>query len=138
MARRLRVSARCGRARREWRSLGIALAVTMAIAAVSLVLDGDLWRQWLDQQLLVSLRDPIDQAQIAIPLIVRLPLAAVIVAWGGLTNRRWTVPVAAALALPVLWFSAFSILAAIPAIYRPELQPDAAPGTSTVRTSVAT
>ena len=109
--------------RREWRSLGIALAVTAVIGAVSLIVDTSLWRQWLDQQLLVSLRDPIDQAQIGIPLIIRLPVAALIVAWGGLTNRRWVVPVAASLAVPVLWFSSFSILAAIPAIYRQQLQP---------------
>ena len=109
--------------RREWRSLAVALGVAGAIAAASLLLDADLWRQWLDQQLVVSLRDPIDQSQIAIPLLLRLPVAAVIVAWGGLTNRRWTVPLAAALALPVLWFSGFAILAAIPAIARAELAP---------------
>lgn len=109
--------------RREWRSLGIAIVVTGVVAAVSLIVDASLWRQWLDQQLVVSLRDPIDQAQIGIPLIIRLPVAALIVAWGGLTNRRWAVPLAAALAVPVLWFSSFSILAAIPAIYRQELQP---------------
>ncbi|MEZ0240508.1 MAG: hypothetical protein ACAH65_06890, partial [Chloroflexota bacterium] len=41
------------------------------------------------------------------------------------TNRKWTVPVAAAMALPVLWFAGLSILAAIPAMGRPEL--DASP-----------
>ncbi|HEY6015014.1 MAG TPA: glycosyltransferase family 87 protein [Candidatus Limnocylindrales bacterium] len=109
--------------RREWRSLAIALGVTGALVAVSLVVDGGLWQQWLDKELLVSLRQPPDQPQIAIPLLVRLPLAAALVAWGGLTNRRWTVPMSAAIALPVLWIAGFSILAAIPAIYRAELEP---------------
>ncbi|MBA3877715.1 MAG: hypothetical protein C0498_12465 [Anaerolinea sp.] len=58
----------------------------------------------------------------AIPLAVRLPLAAALVVWGARTDRRWTVPAAAALALPVLWFAGLSILAAIPALRRPELR----------------
>ncbi|HEX7949596.1 MAG TPA: glycosyltransferase 87 family protein [Candidatus Limnocylindrales bacterium] len=109
--------------RREWRALGLALAATGILVAVSLAVDAGLWRQWIEQQLLTSLREPTGQAQIAIPLLVRLPVAAALVAWGGLTNRRWTVPLSAALALPVLWVTAFSILAAIPAIYRQELEP---------------
>jgi hypothetical protein len=45
---------------------------------------------------------------------VRLPLAVAVVAWGALTDRRWTVPVAAFLALPVIWPSGFALLAAVP------------------------
>lgn len=110
--------------RREWRPLGVALGATVILVAASVAIDASLWREWFEQQLLTSLREPTNQPEIAIPLLLRLPAAAALVAWGGLTNRRWTVPMAAALALPVLWFSAFSILAAIPALYRPELQPE--------------
>src|SRR5512141_468818 len=108
--------------RREWRSLAIALGVTALLVAASLIIDGPLWQQWMDKELLVSLRQSPDQPQIAIPLLVRLPVAAAIVAWGAWTDRRWTVPLAAALAMPVLWFSAFAVLAAIPAVARPELR----------------
>jgi hypothetical protein len=108
--------------RREWRNLAIALGVTAALVAVSLVVDFRLWREWLERDLLASLRQPPDQPQIAIPLLVRLPLAVAIVAWGAATDRRWTVPLAATLALPVMWFAGFSILAAIPALNRPELR----------------
>ena len=108
--------------RREWRNLAIALGVTGALVAVSLVVDFGLWQQWIDKELLVSLRQPPNQPQIAIPLLIRLPAAALLVAWGGLTNRKWTVPVSAAIAMPVLWVSAFSVLAALLAIGRPELQ----------------
>ena len=52
------------------------------------------------------------QFQIAVPLWVRLPAAARVVVWGALTDRRWTVPLAATLALPVLWISGFAICAA--------------------------
>src|SRR6478735_219682 len=50
------------------------------------------------------------QFQIPIPLWLRLPVAAVL---GPRTDRRWTVPVAATLTLPVLWVSGFAICAAL-------------------------
>ena len=107
--------------RREWRRLAIALGVTAALVAVSLVVDARLWQEWIDKELLVSLRTPPNQPQIAIPLLVRLPIAAAVVIWGARTNRKWTVPLAAALAMPVLWIAAFSVLAAVFAVDRPEL-----------------
>jgi hypothetical protein len=107
--------------RREWRRLAIALGVTGALVAVSLVIDGPLWQQWIDKELLVSLKQPPNQPQIDIPLLLRLPVAAAVVTWGALTNRKWTVPLSAALAMPVLWISAFSVLAAVFAVDRPEL-----------------
>ena len=108
--------------RREWRSLGIALGATAALVAISLIFDLRLWQQWIDHELVGALRQPPDQPYIPIPLGVRLPAAALIVAWGARTDRKWTVPLAAALAMPVLWISAFAVLAAIPALGRPELQ----------------
>jgi hypothetical protein len=107
--------------RREWRSLAIALGVTAALVAVSLVFDLRLWQEWFDRQLAGSLREAPNQPNIAIPLFLRLPVAAVLVAWGARTDRKWTVPMAAAIAMPVLWIAAFAVLAAIPALGRPEL-----------------
>lgn len=99
--------------RREWRSLAIALGVTAAIVAVSLVVDLPLWQQWID--LLGDTPDggSVTQVHIPIPLLLRLPAALALVAWGGLTDRRWTVPLAATLALPILWISGFAICAAM-------------------------
>jgi hypothetical protein len=108
--------------RREWRNLAIALGVTAAIVSVSLVFDLGLWQQWIDRQLVGALAEAPNQPNIAIPLFLRLPVAAAIVVWGALTNRKWTVPLGAALAMPVLWIAAFAVLAAIPAIGRPELE----------------
>ena len=45
--------------------------------------------------------------------LLRLPVALVLVAWGARTDRRWTVPVAALLALPVIWLTSLSMLAAL-------------------------
>jgi hypothetical protein len=107
--------------RREWRSLAIALGITATLVGVSLVFDLRLWQQWIERDLLVSFATPPSQPQLAIPLLLRLPAAAALVIWGARTNRKWTVPVAAALAMPVLWISAFSVVAAVFAVDRPEL-----------------
>jgi Glycosyltransferase family 87 len=107
--------------RREWRSLAIALGVTAAIVGVSLVLDGSLWADWtaaMTRDAGVSLGWPL-----AIPLWLRLPPAAAVVVWGARTDRPWTIPVAATIAMPVVWLAALSVLAAIVAVQRPELRP---------------
>ncbi len=104
--------------RREWRQLGIALGVSAALVAVSLVIDGRLWREWVVDGLLPVTGGPVQQFYVAVPLAFRLPMAVVLVAWGARTDRTWVLPAGAALALPVLWLSGLSILAAIPAIER--------------------
>ncbi len=104
--------------RREWRQLVIALGVTAVLVAVSLTIDGRLWSEWISDALLPVAGGPAQQFYVEVPLIVRLPLAAALVAWGARTDRAWTVPAGAALALPVLWLSGLSLLAAIPAVER--------------------
>jgi len=109
--------------RREWRNLAIVAVATGVLVAISVAVDPELWRQWIDRELLHSLSVGPDQPYIPIPLLVRLPLAAGLVVWGARTDRKWTVPVAAAIAMPVLWITAFATLAALPALNRRELQP---------------
>lgn len=100
--------------RREWRKLAIALGVTGLLVAVSLVFDASLWRAWLTDDILKTATGaPLDQFSLGIPLWLRLPAAALLVAWGGRTDRAWTVPVAATLGLPILWPTGFAILAAL-------------------------
>src|SRR5690606_14479691 len=76
-------------------------------------LDGARWIEWIGLLARTQAGDTVQQFQIAVPLVVRLPVAAALVAWGAATDRRWTVPVASALALPVLWLSGFAICAAL-------------------------
>jgi hypothetical protein len=98
--------------RREWRSLGIALGATAAIAAASLVLAPALLREWIDT-LIVSAGQPLTSDWLhipAVPLLVRLPAAALLVTWGARTDRRWTVAAAATLALPTIWPSGLAML----------------------------
>jgi len=101
--------------RREWRHLYVALGVTGAIVAGSVAFAPDLWLRWLTLLSDASQAPPLPfqpNAPFPIPLLFRLPLAAAVVTWGALTDRRWTVPVAATIALPVIWTASLAILVA--------------------------
>jgi hypothetical protein len=104
--------------RREWRSFAIALGATAAIVAVSVVLDRSAWEQWIG-----ILRTDLSGAgqasfstvgwYLPVPLVPRLAAAILIVAYAARTDRRWLVPVAVVLSLPVLWLNGLAILAAV-------------------------
>lgn len=91
--------------RREWRPLAIALATTAAIALASFLLAPTAWFDWI-----AFLRGSTGSGELLYP---RLALAAAIVVAGALTGRRWTVPIAVWLALPVVWIESWVILLAI-------------------------
>jgi glycosyl transferase family 87 len=97
--------------RREWRSLAIALGATAALVAISAVAAPQLWLDWLAT--LAGNRTIGTSNSIDVPLWLRLPLAALLVAWGARTDRPWTVPVAMTLALPVVWIHGLATLAGI-------------------------
>jgi hypothetical protein len=118
--------------RREWRALAIALGVTAALAGLSFAFDPASWRSWLTDSLGATVAGaPLNQFALPVPLWVRLPAALVVVAWGARTDRRWTVPVAATLALPVLWPSGLAMLAAVVPLLQDRRQ--LLPGTSRSR-----
>jgi Glycosyltransferase family 87 len=98
--------------RREWRSLAIAVGATAAIVAGSFAINPSLWFQWFDV-LTATARNPDWAFTINIPVWVRLPVAVAILFWGARTDRRWTVPLASCIALPVLWFNGFAMLVAM-------------------------
>jgi hypothetical protein len=107
--------------RREWRKLALALGATAVLVAVSLLVDRPLWQAWIDS--IANAGAPAN-VTLPIPLWIRLPIAAAVVIWGARTDRAWTVPVAATVALPVLWpATSLAVLAAIPALLRPDLRP---------------
>ncbi len=97
--------------RREWRQLGVALGFTGAIVAVTMVTMPTQWMGWFSM-ILDSAGTPPPWPALPIPLMLRLPIAAAIVVWGARTNRRWTVPLSAALSVPALWPGSFAIMAA--------------------------
>jgi len=111
--------------RREWRNLGIAVASTLAVAAVSAVFMPQLWHDWYDLlRRSVTDRQVVEGAYLAIPVWARLPFAVAIITWGARTNRHWTVPIAILLAMPILWINVFAVLiAVIPLREEPGLTP---------------
>ena len=91
--------------RREWRPLAIALGVSAVVAAASFVLAPTAWFDWI-----AFLRGSTGSGELLYP---RLALSAAIVVAGALTGRRWAVPIAVWLALPVVWIESWVILLAI-------------------------
>ena len=91
--------------RREWRPLAIAIVTTAAIALVSFALAPSAWFDWV-----AFLRGSTGSGEL---LYARIAVAAAIVIAGALTGRRWTVPIAVWLALPVVWIESWVILLAI-------------------------
>jgi hypothetical protein len=90
--------------RREWRALGLALGGTAAVVAVSFALVPSAWSDWFA----FLLASP-GRSQLLVP---RTAIAAVLVAFGAATGRRWLVPVAIWLALPIVWVNSWVILLA--------------------------
>jgi hypothetical protein len=104
-------------ARREWRSLGLALGATAAISAVSFAIAPGAWWDWAkflmtSQETGAGANDW--YAFLFPPLWLRLAGAAVLVVWGARSDRRWVVPIATAMAMPVFWITTPAVLAALP------------------------
>lgn len=88
-----------------WNGLG-PMAVAAGVAVVSLLIWPGLWFDWFA---VVSASS--DAHPLAGWLLPRLVIAVVLVLLGRWRGWRWTVPLAVMLAQPILWYSAFAILA---------------------------
>ena len=108
--------------RREWRRLAVALGVTAGVAAVSFVLAPSAWASWIS--LLASgagagAAAGSEWEWLVLPLVVRVPAAAVLALVAGRRDWPWLVPVASTLAMPALWPVNLTLLvAAIPLLGR--------------------
>ena len=108
--------------RREWHRLAIALGATLTLALISFALDPAGWVGWIDL-LGRSLGAPTQSFSNLVPLWLRLPLAALIV-WGGAgRDAKWCVPLAATIALPVIWPGSLALLLGIIPLGRPTWRP---------------
>lgn len=96
--------------RREWRRLFVALGATVVIIGISWVISPGLWADWMRAALASA---PPGQATDVVPLPLRVACAALVVGAGAAHSKPWTVPVGAAIAMPVLWPAALSVLVAI-------------------------
>lgn len=108
-------------ARREWRHLAFAVGTTAVVVAASFVLSPALWPDWIaslvrDAQLPAS---AYNTAAVP-PLLLRLPLAAILVILGALTDRPWTVPLASLIAIPLLALFNLTLLVGILPLILPD------------------
>jgi hypothetical protein len=117
--------------RREWRSFAIAVGGTAALVAVSFVVAPNLWREYASTMVDNLSYDPGHPYPVPIPLPIRTAAAAILVWWGARTDRRWVVPVAAVLALPIIWFHGLAVLIAIIPLWREDRRLRLAAATST-------
>ncbi len=100
--------------RRDWRPLLVACLATGLVVAASVAIAPSWWTDWLG-----ILREGQSVPAgtpgwfLPVPLWIRLPAAAALLAWGAWDDRRWTVPVAMVLAMPVLWLNSLAVLVAL-------------------------
>ncbi len=99
--------------RREWRSLAIALGATATVAALSWAAAPGAWADWLGVLEQSTTKTIPAGSAVPLPLWLRLPAGALLVAWGARTDRGWTVPVAAMLTLPAMWYGSLCMLLAV-------------------------
>jgi Glycosyltransferase family 87 len=114
--------------RREWRAFAIAVGTTAVLAVISFLLAPSAWFDWVG-----FLRGSTGSGELLYP---RLALSAAVVVAGGITGRRWTVPIAVWLALPVVWIESWVILLAIIRLREPV--PSALPARPAMRRAVTT
>jgi hypothetical protein len=107
--------------RREWRALVEVAVVTGAIVAASWLLAPAQWASWLDL-LASSTGSSTVPGSVPIPLLVRIPFAVVVIAWAALRGWRWLLPVGVLLAMPVVWWGSFALLAASVALERDRIE----------------
>jgi hypothetical protein len=98
--------------RREWRSFAIAVGATVLIAGVSFVFVPGLWIQWFGL-LAEDSRASTVWPYFPVPLIVRGPVAALLIAFGATRNWRWMVPIGSTLATGELWPVNLTLLVAV-------------------------
>jgi hypothetical protein len=109
-------------ARGEWRRLGIAVGVTGAIAAVSVVVAPGLWVDWINLLAGAAVHAGSPEAMakerfLPVPLAIRGVVGVVVVILAARTNRLWLVPVGCFLALPDIHLGGFAVLTAVPAVW---------------------
>jgi hypothetical protein len=108
-------------ARRDWRAMLEVAVVTGAIVAVSALAAPHLWAEWV-ALLRSSTGSSTVPGSLPLPLVLRLPLAALVIVWAAKGDRRWLLPVGVLLAMPVIWWGSFALLAASVALRRDDIE----------------
>jgi hypothetical protein len=107
--------------RGEWRAVVVGRGVTAGIVAVSVLTAPTLWAEWIGLLMANAGADPRIQV-VPLPLLVRLPVALVLVVVAARWDRAWLLPIGVTLALPNVWTSSLALLAAVPALWLAQRQ----------------
>jgi len=107
--------------RREWMAFGLAVAATAAVIALTAIVTPGLWDDWF-ALLASSTGSSTVPGSVPVPLLLRLPVAAAVIAYAAWTGQRWLLPVGVLLAMPVIWWGSLSILAACVALRRTDIE----------------
>jgi len=95
--------------RGEWRSFALAVGTTLAIVAVGFAVAPTQWLAWIN---FLASAATLPQIGTLPPLVLRLPLAALLVVFAARTDRAWLLPIAAVLAMPTIWLQSSAVLLA--------------------------
>lgn len=117
--------------RREWSKLAVGLAVTVLIIGLSAIFNPHVWLDWWTV-LLTSAHAGEFSGDIAVPAYVRFPVALLLIGWGAYRDRRWVLPLACLLLLPVIWPNGLAILLGCAALAQESSRP---PETATLPAS---
>ncbi len=101
--------------RREWRAMLEVGVVSGVIAGISFLLAPSAWFDWY-----TLLTTNAGKGELLVP---RVAVGIALVAFGAVTGRRWLVPVAVWIALPVVWINAWVILLATIRLAEPDNAP---------------
>lgn len=104
--------------RREWRALAWAMGATAGIVMVSFLLWPTAWFEWGEVLRDGATHSGYPPEALAIPLAVRLPIAAAVVAVAGWRSWPWLLPVGVLLAMPQIGWNTAAVLLAIPRLLR--------------------
>jgi hypothetical protein len=107
--------------RREWFKFGLAIAATAAIIAVTALVTPGLWAEWF-ALLTSSTGSSTVPGSVPIPLALRLPIAAAVIAYAAWKGKRWLLPIGVLLAMPVIWWGSLALLVACVALKRDEIE----------------
>ncbi len=110
-------------ARGDWRGAAIGAGATLAVAAISFVAAPGLWLDFIGfvGRNMTMTNPPLPT--FPVPFGVRIVIAIGLVLWSARRGHRWCVPIAAGLALPVIWGIGFLpfVVAATRLVERPKL-----------------
>jgi Glycosyltransferase family 87 len=104
--------------RREWKSLAIVVVATVAVVAVSFVINPGWWFDWITVLRNNAGYPEPDFAYHILPLAPRLAIAVVMVVVAAHFNARWVLPIATVLAMPYIADTALIILICVAPLAR--------------------